>query len=49
MFTDRDGAFHEGVGRLAANTLVWQLGDVTLRLEGGLSKENALRIARIAR
>lgn len=49
MFTDREGAFHEGVGRLAANTLVWQLGDVTLRLEGGLSKENALRIARTAR
>jgi len=48
MFTDRNGTFHEGVGRLAANTLVWQLGDVTLRLEGDLTKEEALRIARTA-
>jgi hypothetical protein len=49
MFSDRDGVFHEGRGRLAANTLVWQLGDVTLRLEGDLSKEKALRIARTVR
>jgi hypothetical protein len=48
MFTDRNGTFHEGVGRLAANTLVWQLGDVTLRLEGDLTKEEALRIGRTA-
>jgi hypothetical protein len=49
MFSDQNGVFHEGRGRLAANSLVWQLGDVTLRLEGDLSKEKALRIARTAR
>jgi hypothetical protein len=49
MFQDRDGAFHEGRARLAGNTLAWQLGDVTLRLEGDISKAEALRIARTAR
>ena len=46
MFQDRDGTFHEGKGRLAASTLAWQLGDVTLRLEGNISKNEALRWAR---
>lgn len=32
--------------RLARNTLLWERGDVSLRLEGALSKEEALRIAR---
>ena len=32
--------------RLAANTLVWTHGDVTLRLEGATSLEQAVRIAR---
>jgi len=48
MFQDRDGRFRESHGRLARNTLVWQLGDITLRLEGGLTKDEALRIARTA-
>jgi hypothetical protein len=48
MFSDRDGVFRESRARLAANTLVWQEGDVTLRLEGDLTKEEALRIARSA-
>jgi hypothetical protein len=48
MFSDRDGVFHDSRARLAANTLVWQDGDVTLRLEGDLTKEEALRIARSA-
>jgi hypothetical protein len=46
MFQDRDGHFRESRARLAANTLVWQDGNVTLRLEGDLSKEDALRVAR---
>ena len=46
MFQDRDGMFHEAKGRLAASTLAWQLGDVTLRLEGNISKNEALRWAR---
>src|SRR5262245_33987278 len=48
MFRDRDGAFRESHARLAANTLVWQMGNVTLRLEGRLSKDEALRLGRTA-
>ena len=46
MFQDRDGRFRESHARLARNALVWQMGGVTLRLEGGLAKDQALRIAR---
>lgn len=49
MFQDRDGTFHEGRARLAESTLAWQLGDVTLRLEGKIPKDEALRIARSMR
>jgi hypothetical protein len=45
-FVDRDGRFREDTARLAGKTLLWQQGDVTLRLEGELSKAEALRIAR---
>jgi hypothetical protein len=45
-FLDRDGLFHEERARLAGKTLLWEQGDVTLRLEGDLAKEEALRIAR---
>src|SRR4051794_10325938 len=48
MFQDRDGKFHEERGRLAARTLAWQTGHVTLRLEGEIPKAEALRIARSA-
>ena len=47
-FLDRDGRFRENTARLAGKTLLWQQGDVTLRLEGELSKAEALRIARSA-
>jgi hypothetical protein len=46
MFSDRNGVFHDTRSRLAASTLVWQLGGLTLRLEGDLTKEQSLRIAR---
>jgi hypothetical protein len=46
MFQDRDGRFHDTHARLARNTLVWQQEGVTLRLEGGLTRDEALRIAR---
>jgi len=46
MFQDRNGRFRESHARLARNTLVWQMGDVTLRLEGSLTEDQALRIAR---
>jgi hypothetical protein len=47
FFTYRDsgGNFREERTRLAGNTLIWQRGELTLRLEGELSKEEALRIA----
>ena len=35
--------------RLAGNTLVWQRGPITLRLEGEISRGRALRIARSVR
>jgi hypothetical protein len=40
-----DGRFADEGTRLAGNALVWQRGEQTLRLEGQLSKEEALRIA----
>ena len=48
IYRDRDGRNREQTSRLAGNTLVWQRGDMTLRLEGALSKDDALRIARTA-
>lgn len=47
-FRDRTGVFREETARLAGKTLLWRQGDVTLRLEGDLSKAEALRIARSA-
>ena len=46
IYSDRSGVIHEGGARLAGNTLVWQVGGTTLRLEGDLTKAQALRIAR---
>jgi ABC-type transporter Mla MlaB component len=39
----------EGTLRLARNTLIWQRGSVMLRLEGELTRAEALRIARSVR
>lgn len=47
-YNDRAGVFREETSRLAGKTLLWEQGDVTLRLEGKLSKDEALRIARSA-
>jgi len=44
-YVDRQGAFREETVRLAGSTLVWTQGELTLRLEGQLSKAEALRIA----
>jgi hypothetical protein len=44
-YRDADGNLREEQTRLAANTLIWQRGDLTLRLEGQLSKAEAVRIA----
>jgi len=40
-----DGQFREERTRLAGNTLVWQRGELTLRLEGEVSQAEAVRIA----
>jgi hypothetical protein len=40
-----DGEFHEDRGRLAGNTLLWERGDMTLRLEAEVDRETALRLA----
>lgn len=43
------GPLFLGRARLAANTLLWQRGDVTLRLESSLTPTSATRIARSMR
>jgi hypothetical protein len=44
-YKDRSGEITDESTRLAGNTLVWQAGAQTLRLEGQLPKQEALRIA----
>jgi hypothetical protein len=44
-YLDSAGNFREEQTRLAGNTLIWQRGDLTMRLEAQISKEEALRIA----
>jgi hypothetical protein len=48
VFKDPSGQIRDNSPRLAGKTLLWEHGEVTLRLEGDLSKEEALRIARSA-
>jgi hypothetical protein len=43
-YVGRDGVVREETARLAGSTLVWTHGELTLRLEGQLSKAEALRI-----
>lgn len=45
VYLDERGEPHEERSRLAGNTLLWQQGDVTLRLESALPMEEAIRIA----
>jgi len=44
-YLDRNGNELPETSRLAGSTLIWERGDLTLRLEGQVSKEQALRIA----
>jgi len=44
-YQDARGNLREEQTRLAGNTLIWQRGELTLRLEGELPKGEALRIA----
>jgi hypothetical protein len=48
-YVDERGQTEMETIRLAGNTLVWERGRLTLRLEGAISKGAALRIARSVR
>jgi hypothetical protein len=48
-YIDRDGRYHAESARLSGKTLIWQRGEVTLRLEGDFTKEQALEIANSVR
>jgi len=49
FYHDAKGDLRAEEGRLAGNTLLWQQGNLTLRLESALSRDEALRIARSMR
>jgi hypothetical protein len=44
-FADKNGQFFDDNSRLAGNTLVWEHGALTLRLEAEVSKDRAIQIA----
>jgi hypothetical protein len=46
MSFDSKGLGRERVVRLAGNVLVWPRGSLTLRLEGPLTRDQALRLAK---
>jgi hypothetical protein len=48
-YLDRTGQFRQELVRLAGNTLLWERGPVTLRLEADVSEAEALKIARSVR
>jgi hypothetical protein len=48
-YLDEDGQFREETVRLVGNVLLWERGELTLRLEGDMSRDEALRIARSVR
>jgi hypothetical protein len=45
VFIDRNGSIQQERVRLAGSALIWQQGDVTYRLEGQVSRDEAVRIA----
>jgi hypothetical protein len=45
MYLDRNGQVREATKRYAGNVLIWQRGPLTLRLEGDLTRAQALEIA----
>ena len=45
MFRGPDGGIHEDRLRLAGNVLLWERGELTLRIEGAMSRDAALRVA----
>jgi hypothetical protein len=49
FYLDPNGNVRDAPARLAGPTLVWERGDLTLRLEADVSKARALAIARSVR
>ena len=49
LYLDANGESIADSVRLAGNVLLWEQGDLTLRLESALTKSEALRIARSIR
>jgi len=49
VFVDETGRAVQETLRLARNTLLWERGDLTLRIEGAFGKAEALEIARSVR
>jgi hypothetical protein len=49
IYIDRNGQEYTQSAHLAADTLVWQVGDVTLRIEAALTEDQALAIATATR
>jgi hypothetical protein len=49
VFVDANGQPRSDSVRLAGNTLLWQHGDVLVRLEAHVPKAEALRIAQTMR
>jgi hypothetical protein len=45
FYIDRNGQWHDEEPQGAGQTLIWQRGQVTMRLEGDLTKEKALEIS----
>lgn len=45
IYLDRDGVEREQSARLAAHTLIWETGGVTYRIEGDLTRTQAITIA----
>jgi hypothetical protein len=45
-YFDRTGEYRQEIVRLAGNTLLWERGALTLRLEADINREEAVEIAR---
>jgi hypothetical protein len=45
-YFDRTGEYRQEIVRLAGNTLLWERGTLTLRLEADINREEAVEIAR---
>jgi hypothetical protein len=49
VYLDRTGEYRQEIVRLAGNTLLWERGPLTMRLEADIDREEAVKIARSVR